>query len=699
VIDVFQEGVGQVTKVLQVLVLVVIFSFYVITVPSLGLAQVKAPNVSAPKKYPTLSGVMVVTEQVRKWNQQDWNRSLEKMKQIKVDTIVLQYSAQETADEKLVTYFPSENAVSDKLQKQQIKLALEASKKLHLQVYIGLQVNEDKWFANYASDERWLQHEARVSQEVAQKIWKTYHTEYSNTIAGWYLPFEISSGSHFDGITEQKSIVNHYLKPVSEYLKSKTDQGKQIMTSPLMYPNSNQTENNKLQSSWYGTWKYLLEKTKIDIVAPQDGIGWQSSTTEDIEPWFKTTRQAIDEVNKIRIKSTYYPQKVQLWDNAENYNMNGGDANLPMSVNLFISNIKAVEKYVDKIISFSLHRLDPVGNHEGGAQNIYYYNAYRYYAFHGNTPVSNSHLLPPVHLTATVGRDGLSARIIMQPRGDTEKLVKINKRTAKSVSFNSSQKIAGYKIFRKEKNSAWFEQIMEIPQSNASIVVSDVQLNPGTTYVYLVKSFDAFGLMSSYGASVEVRIPDTIRTGQQLLRLENTRSIRAVKISGVSNQNENIELTNSLGKFNERYLESYTRGEVYWLIDGEKANVDSWWDSHWDGFQNLKSYTVEVVLAQESNIHEIAIDFLESRDVGIRLPKKVLYEIAQSDTGEYSLLGEATKPNIPQNLPHRVFSWTYRTINLTESVMKVKRIKITVEPEYYNSAWNYIDEIQLFSMK
>lgn len=655
-------------------------------------------------RYPTITGVFIATSQVKDWNQQDWNQSLEKMAKLKMDTIILQYTVQERQSSKTIKYF-SDSKNSSSNSEQQVEFALSAANKLNLKVYIGLQINEEEWFAKYASDTLWLQKQTKLSKEIAKQLWEKYSLKYGNTIAGWYLPFELTSGGNFDEHSEQISIVNNYLKPVSEYLKRTTGYSKNILISPLIYPSTSKEENDRLLVSWQNTLKYIIPRTKIDIVAPQDGVGWKSSTTKDLGPWFKATREAIDSANKARKQSKYYSKKSELWDNAENYNMDAGNANLPMSINLLVENIKAVDKYVDKTISFSIHRLDPIETHAGGSRNLQFYNGYYYYTLTGKTLKNNPNLQPPVSVSANLGSDHLSTHIQIKPNLDQElksNYKQISTQTKlEETLLDSASKIVGYKIFRKEKDSKDFHQILEVPQSHEPIDLYDMQLIPGKTYNYLIKSFDAFGALSNQSKIINLQIPDTLRSkavkNHLSNKLQNVAKSASTTISGVSYRNVKLPLANPNGLI-DGYLEKYTRGDVAWLVDEKNGSGKNWWNPGWLGFQNLPRYQFEMVLPQDKNINEMTIKFLENRDVGIRLPKKVIFEIASSDSESYKLFGEAMKPTIPQDSPHKTITWTYRSIDLNKQSYKIKKIKITVEPEYYNSSWSYVDEIQLFSL-
>lgn len=173
--------------------------------------------------------------------------------------------------------------------------------------------------------------------------------------------------------------------PITNYLKGDARFGNlPVMISPLMYWADD-------QAAWKSHLTELLSAAQIDIIAPQDGIGYGTQVHSTIGGWFRISREAVDEANRSG-------KTVQLWANCENYSRlrNPNDPSeieriKPMSISKFITSTDMVAPYVDNIISFSIHRWDTAQafNRTAGV-NKSYYEAYKRYYQTGVRPESIS---------------------------------------------------------------------------------------------------------------------------------------------------------------------------------------------------------------------------------------------------------------------------------------------------------------------
>lgn len=67
------------------------------------------------------------------------------------------------------------------------------------------------------------------------------------------------------------------------------------MISPLMYQTSD-------MDSWQEAIKTILSSSMIDVLAPQDGIGYGTQSHDSIGGWFYATRRIVDNVNSEQSK-------------------------------------------------------------------------------------------------------------------------------------------------------------------------------------------------------------------------------------------------------------------------------------------------------------------------------------------------------------------------------------------------------------
>lgn len=361
--------------------LTAVISVFPLTSPA-HAAGAAAPNY--------VHGLFIATELSSDVTAQEWERSLQDMAEIGIDTMIIQYSFQTDSINGNQAYFnyhqedTVSGAASHPDRRSQIGRILAAAKKADMKVFLGLQLAEREWFnENRYQSRDWLNRQYRLSADLADSLWNAFEAKYADTIAGWYLPFEFESTTEYFPYFSQ--IIADYYVPITNYLKGDARFGNlPVMISPLMYWADD-------QAAWKSHLTELLSAAQIDIIAPQDGIGYGTQVHSTIGGWFRISREAVDEVNRSG-------KTVQLWANCENYSRlrNPNDPSeieriKPMSISKFITSTDIVAPYVDNIISFSIHRWDTAQafNRTTGV-NKSYYEAYKRYYQTGVRPESVS---------------------------------------------------------------------------------------------------------------------------------------------------------------------------------------------------------------------------------------------------------------------------------------------------------------------
>lgn len=338
-----------------------------------------------------VSGVFTVPGLSEKATKKEWQLALQNMKEIGIDTVIIQYSYQRDPLYGDKVYFPfygvdtASDAQEYPLRRDQIEHILAAAQKNGMKVYLGLQLAEREWFdEDQYQNEAWLTEQCRFSLELADSLWDHFGKAYADTIAGWYLPFEFESSEEYYGYFPR--MTECYYVPLTEALKSSLQFGNlEIMISPLQYGQDD-------KAAWQENLETVLSGAQIDIIAPQDGIGYGTQDHSTVSKWFKATKEAVEMVNR------KYSKSIRLWGNCENYmrlrNPDEPDSvarRKPMNIAKFIKSLDMAAPYAEKLITFSLHRWDTVldcGSAEGLNQS--YYEAYKRYFFSGEKPKSKS---------------------------------------------------------------------------------------------------------------------------------------------------------------------------------------------------------------------------------------------------------------------------------------------------------------------
>ncbi len=445
-----------------------------------------------------LSGMFVAPELVtgkNSWDQQDWDSVMSQMKAVGIDQVVIQYSVQYYSDiVKNHYYVPGfEQAGTDNTGKQQqIPFALKAAKKHGVKIWLGLHIAEDAWFRAMPAgfqDLNFLIDSAEYSKKIFDDLWSQFKGEYAGTIAGWYLPFEFNN---VDVKGEAKTrLINYFYKPLTQHIKSVTPD-KLIMVSPLVYASLTVPPAKQAVDAWKDLLYDIWANTRVDVIAPQDGCGWESTMKETLEPWYKAMDEARRQAQPVRDSKKYGPALA--WNNPESYSMNGTGN---MTIKRLTDNMKAVDKYVSAHVSFSLHSLAYLPGDKPGQNspvNELYYRAYEY-------AVINNRLYTPG--TPIAAPENLEAKILSG--------VDVQLSWDRTEAVGDQMPVAGYEVWRKkaDEDDSQFIRIKELSQPSRDekrVMVTDYQTDPGTSYVYAVYAFDATGNRSSKPAIINADI-------------------------------------------------------------------------------------------------------------------------------------------------------------------------------------------------
>lgn len=333
-----------------------------------------------------VSGVFIAPELSSEADAGQWKNALQNMKAIGIDTVIIQYSFQHDPYNGQQAYFPYDEEDTDPdaakfpLRRSQIESILSAARAADIQVYLGLQIAEYEWFKkDMYRDIQWLHDQYRLSLKLADSLWAYFGIPYDDTLVGWYLPFEFESSEEYRPYYKQ--LAEEFYHPLTTALKSRRQYGDyKIMISPLMY----QTSDLIL---WQQAIETILSASMIDVIAPQDGIGYGTQSHDSVGPWFYATKKAVDSVNQAQSKD------ISLWANCENYKRlthsaaDDVERRKPMSIRKFINSMDVVAPYVEKLVTFSIHRWDTALLESSYVDvNASYYEAYKRYYQTGQKP-------------------------------------------------------------------------------------------------------------------------------------------------------------------------------------------------------------------------------------------------------------------------------------------------------------------------
>ena len=556
------------------------------------------PAIAQDCSGPTLRGSFLQPALGDAWTLKQWSNEFGYMRTARLDQMVIQW----TADSKeKTTIYPSGLAgYTQNTKHDVVKRALDAADASGAQVYLGLQINDD-WWTKYLSDKSWLKNEAKVANVLADDLWKRYGRHESLT--GWYLAFEVDNVESTSA--EWNNLVTFY-RTVGNHLHKLTP-GKPIVISPFFT-----TKAELSPSQWQTMWEYVLKRSPIDVLALQDGVGVAHATKAQLPEWFSAVRNAIRNSRR----------RTQFWADTETFTLDSE----PMGIRSIVSDMCAVEPYVSSYLSFSF-------NHYMSPQQVnpLYYQTYLDYLATGK--VDSVPPTTPTDLTS-VALDSHTIRLTWGASTDNVGVV-------------------GYNIRRDGRNVA--------SQRDGTTTFQDEQLEPGTTYTYQVRAFDAAGNESALSDPTAATTPEP--------RLYPT----------------NI----SLGKPYTATMPaspSYPDTGGVELTDGILGSTD-FTDPAWQGRATTKVYSFTIDLGAEQVIREIRSNWLQDEPPAILLPKQVSCWVSD-DNVNFTAVGTVKKPSLGDG----TLSWWYTLTDLTG--VNGRYVQLQVKPGS-NAGWTFIDEIEV----
>src|SRR6266567_2302557 len=185
----------------------------------------------------------------------------------------------------------------------QVRQLLSAPKQSKSKVWLGLRVDEPVWFDTANSDATWLlgpSHpddvggQALLSQQIATDLWAHYGPngsvgDFTDTIAGFYLPFE-ADNQYFPSGSPQMVDYGDYLRAVSAHIHGLplgTNLG--VMIAPVQHTQigapATDPRQQELRADWTDTLFDWLSGSGVTVLAPQDATGMQTTSPGDLGAW------------------------------------------------------------------------------------------------------------------------------------------------------------------------------------------------------------------------------------------------------------------------------------------------------------------------------------------------------------------------------------------------------------------------------
>ena len=323
------------------------------------------------------------------WTYERWYAEFEAMKELGMDTLILQsvydmnfdqgggnvqdweacrstdrYGLYPSAIEELegLRLSPVNNGDA-------LEYALQAAKESGMKVFIGLLADNRWWnygwgipklptgktdIATESYFASWCEYNGRLNAEMAGEIWNRYGAEYGEQIAGWYYYNEIWNIDAGCAQTDDKvyaRCIGNNINLLLDAINSLCPE-KPLMLSPFYNPDLSSAE--QYRAFWTDIFS-VADFRPGDIFAPQDCVGAKNVPIEDLAEWIGSLKAAAKTEEEMRF-----------WVNNENFN----EDLTPADVSRFTGQIEATEPYAETHIMFSWnHYYDPLNDSSAAAYN------------------------------------------------------------------------------------------------------------------------------------------------------------------------------------------------------------------------------------------------------------------------------------------------------------------------------------------
>ncbi|MGC8718244.1 MAG: DUF4434 domain-containing protein [bacterium] len=267
------------------------------------------------------------------WNAKDWLEEIRYMKEVKIDTLIIQYAIYDND-----AYYPSKYGKMI-TRTDQIENILSACQKEKLSVYLGLTL-DSKWWKG-VSEIKFLNQLKERSIAVAKELLSKYGRY--KCIKGWYLPFEIEDRAWIN--PEREDVLTKFLKDTVKGLKNLTPKFP-IIISPYFLGIIPPKELAP-------RWAKLFKLAGIDMVAIQDGSGRMNYkiSNEKTHEYFRAFKEELRKDN------------IELWVDMEIYHQTKDWPNWdaePTSIESIKERLEVEGPLVEKIVSFEFtHYMSP----------------------------------------------------------------------------------------------------------------------------------------------------------------------------------------------------------------------------------------------------------------------------------------------------------------------------------------------------
>jgi len=292
------------------------------------------PGVLASPSALRLSGGFIQYQaELQSWTPETWHAVLGRMKELKMNTVIVQMLVQENNDGTLHSF------IGPSGQSDATEAILNYADTNGFRVFLGLYLpnwNHDMTGSNFL-----FEAQSRMAT-VALQAWDRYLSGNRHpSFAGWYLPYEPWTASYQPAEVERLRAFFQGVHAACQLISGDVP----LAISPFI---SNLRPAPCRVEELY---RQLLDQAGINILLLQDSVGaqqWESNILSRVSPYFQAFQNACQATG------------VELWANLESFKISGGVFG-PCEASRLQKQFDAAAPFVSEFVTFDfVHYMNPV---------------------------------------------------------------------------------------------------------------------------------------------------------------------------------------------------------------------------------------------------------------------------------------------------------------------------------------------------
>lgn len=298
------------------------------------------------KAYPIITGTFLQPGSFDSYDDSKWEAHLKALKEVGIDKIIIQWSANTPNLKFTYSAYPSQLAAHNKAKKFNssgayvVEGCLKAAEKYKMKVFIGL--NEaPEWWSKFVYNKKWNKDQAMLGNKIAKELYDLYKYKYPNAFYGWYFVWEMFNG--MEGCEKEcADMINITLDYLTEL-----NSDMPLMLSPFVRTAGGDAVAAGMEWDKFFTFSHFRAG---DIYCSQDAVGAGWMDIELLDQYFCEIKKAVDK-----------KEGLLFWANNECFTDMENVANspksdirfLPAPLERFVRQMKISDKYVSDHVTFA----------------------------------------------------------------------------------------------------------------------------------------------------------------------------------------------------------------------------------------------------------------------------------------------------------------------------------------------------------